>query len=283
MGDLDIDTRVHATGPSSFRATLSPEWEIWGPNGGYLAAVALRAAGAATGRARPVSLGAHFVGAGASREIDIDVVINRHTKVASSATATLTQDDRVVLVATVWGADGDLPGLVHHTDRSPLNGLTPPEDLQSAAELMAAVEGRTRHPFWSNIDHRPLDWVTDWASRGAQDPSTRAWYRFVPTDSFDDPWVDAARPLILVDLDSWPSATLAHVGDLEHYAPTIELAVRFVGSCSGSPWLYSAASAPVAAGGLIAASGEIWTRDGRLVALGGSTLLCRPSGRRPDR
>lgn len=106
--------------------------------------------------------------------------------------------------------------------------------------------------------------------------------RFVPTAAFADPWVDACRSLILIDLDSWPSVTRAHLGNLDHFAPTIELTARFVGSTFHEPWLLSEASAPVASGGLVAATGRIWSRDRRLVAIGGSTLLCRPAARRPD-
>ena len=46
MGDLAIDTAVRARGDGLFEATLSADWEIWGPMGGYVAACALRAAGA---------------------------------------------------------------------------------------------------------------------------------------------------------------------------------------------------------------------------------------------
>jgi hypothetical protein len=45
MGDLERDTRL-AGGEGRYTATLSRDWEIWGPNGGYLASLALRAAGA---------------------------------------------------------------------------------------------------------------------------------------------------------------------------------------------------------------------------------------------
>lgn len=45
MGDLDRDTAL--TGSAGrYTAALSEDWRIWGPNGGYVAAVALRAAGA---------------------------------------------------------------------------------------------------------------------------------------------------------------------------------------------------------------------------------------------
>lgn len=282
MEDLDTATRLERTSDSTFTTALSPAWEIWGPNGGYLAAVALRAAGVQMQRARPVSLTAHFVGAGASRSAEIAVTINRATKVATSATVTITQDERPLLVAVVWGSDDGLPGLTHHTSSRPQD-VPPPESLRTVAELTADIDGARPHPFWDNVEERPTSWIADWESRSAAEPERQSWYRFVPTATFSDPWVDAARSLILIDLDSWPAATMAHLGELDHYAPTVELNARFAGSAAEEPWLLSRAAAPVATDGLIAATGEIWSPSGRLLALGGSTLLCRPAARRPDR
>ena len=282
MGDLAADTTPEPTGPATFGCDLSPDWEIWGPNGGYLAAVAMRAAGVASGRDRPASINTHFVGAGRSAPVDITVEVNRETRVATSVTARITQEGRPLLVATVWGVDADLDGLEHHTSLGP-HDIAPPDGLASTTELMAGEEQIGRHAFWDNIEQRPLDWISDWEHREASEPTTRVWVRFVPTATFADLWVDACRSLILIDLDSWPSATRAHLGDLEHFAPTIELTARFIGSTLNEPWLLSEASAPVATGGLVAGTGRIWTADRQLVAIGGSTLLCRPAVRRPDR
>ncbi len=43
MGDFEIDTRVEGE-KGRYKATLSRAWELWGPSGGYVAAIALRAA-----------------------------------------------------------------------------------------------------------------------------------------------------------------------------------------------------------------------------------------------
>ena len=49
MGDLGVDTAVEALGDGRYRAHVSRDWEIWGPEGGYIASLALRAAGAESG------------------------------------------------------------------------------------------------------------------------------------------------------------------------------------------------------------------------------------------
>ncbi|HEY4332271.1 MAG TPA: thioesterase family protein [Ilumatobacteraceae bacterium] len=280
MGDLDIDTRLLATGPGSFAVELSADWEVWGPNGGYLAAIAMRAAGVTMARARPVSISAHFVGAGTSRATDVVVTISRATKVATSAMVTLSQDGRVLLTAAVWGADNDLAGLEHQTDGG-VAGMPAADGLPTVEERMAGVDNGPRYTFWDNFDHRPLHWIVDWENRSPSAAVTESWYRFVPTSTFADPWVDAARSLILIDVDGWPAAVLPHPRLTDYYAPTIELTARFVGPTGANPWLLSRAAAPAAAGGIIACTGEIWTPDGRLVAVGGSSLLCRDAARRP--
>jgi len=48
MGDLAADTAVVARGDRSLRSDVERGLEIWGPMGGYVAACALRAAGAST-------------------------------------------------------------------------------------------------------------------------------------------------------------------------------------------------------------------------------------------
>lgn len=280
MGDLAEATRVEQTGTNTFGAELSPDWEIWGPNGGYLASVALRAAAITSERARPVSIHAHFVGAGRTGPVQLRTEVNRATKVATSVTVHLEQEGRPWLVATVWGADDDLPGLEHQTGDKPT--APDPGDLPNMATLMAG-RGEAPHAFWSNLEQRPLGWIEDWDNRAIQEPTTSCWMKFVPTASYDDPWIDAARPLILIDLDAWSAANRAHVGELDFYAPTIDVTARFVGSTATESWLLSEAAAPAAGNGLVAATGKIWNRNRELVAIGGSTLLSRPAARRPDR
>ena len=265
MGNLDTDTAVRQTGDGSFIATLSSDWEIWGPNGGYLASVAMRAAGVAAQRSRPASINAHFVGAGYSGDVDITTIVNRSTRVATSVTVNVKQGDRPIMTAIVWGVDDDLAGLEHQSNAIP-DVTFDPEPLSSTSDRMEAA-GQPSHAFWSNLDVRPLDWIDDWENRGPSEPSVASWTRFVPATHFSDPWVDAARSLILIDLDAWPAGTRPHVGDLAHFAPTIEVTARFVGDTSHEPWLLCRSHTPRAADGLLVATAEVWTRDRQLVAI----------------
>jgi acyl-CoA thioesterase len=277
MGDLGNDTQV-AGANGSYTAMVSDDWELWGPQGGYIASLALRAAGAETGRARPASINVSYLSAAAFEPVDIDVVVTRTTRFASAASITMTQGDRTVLTAQVWGVDA-MGGIEHQTAATP--GVTNWQDLADIKDLLPD-DAEPPHPFWQNLQERPLNFVTDWQNRVPGEPTSDRWYRFVPASSFDDPWVDACRMVVLLDVDGWAAACAAHSSPMDYFAPTIEFTARFVG-VRGSEWLLSRARAPVATGGLVAATAELWNDDQtQLVATGGSTLLCLPSSRRPD-
>ena len=123
MARLDDDTAVTATSDDGvYSATLSPDWAIWGPMGGYIAAVALRAAGAACGRARPASFSAQFHGVADFAPIELRTRLLLTTRVATSVEVDIVQNDRSVLRATVWGVD-ELDGVEHHTAIRPAMGF----------------------------------------------------------------------------------------------------------------------------------------------------------------
>ena len=57
-----------------YSATLSPEWAVWGPSGGYVAAIALRAAMAHSRLARPASFHCHFLALGEFGPVELSVM-----------------------------------------------------------------------------------------------------------------------------------------------------------------------------------------------------------------
>jgi acyl-CoA thioesterase len=76
----------------------------------------------------------------------------------------------------------------------------------------------------------------------------------------------------------WPAASLAHADQeaLATVAVTVDLSVGFHRPADDE-WLLAEATAPLATGGLVAASGRVWDRAGALVASGGQTMMCRPA------
>ena len=275
MGDLERDTGVTG-GDGTYRASLSADWEIWGPNGGYLAAVALRAAGAHSGLARPASLLCHFLDVADFADVTLETTTLRRSRRAESTRVTMTQDGRAVLEALVWSVTGDLQGLVH--DAAPSPTVPGPDGLLSTEEHLGTDERPFR--FFSNFDERPLMWVDDWEHREPGEPVYRCWYRLRPEATFDDPWVDAGRLAIMVDTLEWPAAVRAHAGGTVAYiAPSLDLACRFhrMALAGDSGWLLVEARSPVADHGLVGGTAAVWDSHGRLLASGGQQMLCRPA------
>ncbi|HEX6312602.1 MAG TPA: thioesterase family protein [Acidimicrobiia bacterium] len=275
MGDLERDTAVETVERSTgrYRARLSRDWEIWGPNGGYLAVVALRAAGTHTRLGRPASFTCHFLGVADFDDVDLEVRPLRESKRAASLAVTMRQHDRPILEAVTWVV-GDVDGLEH--DAAPLPaGVAPPDELPAIGELVGSSPS-AYHRFWSNFEERPLTFIRNWEEREPGDPLVRSWFRYVPRDTFTDPFVDAGRALLLVDTLGWPAAVRAHRPELAYYAPSIDVSARFHARAPESPWLLVEARSPVARDGLVAAAASVWSTDGRLVASGGQQMLCRP-------
>lgn len=272
MGSLDHDTAVEG-GDGRYRAVLSEDWAIWGPNGGYVAAVALRAAGAHSSQPRPVSLLCQFLGVAAFDAVDIEVTTLRATKRAEAMRVSITQAGQPILEAMVWGAADELGGLQH--DDAPAPHAPPPEALRSLDDVEVADERRLR--FWSNIENRPLVLIEDWERRAAGDPEFVGWFRFRPDETFKDPFLDACRLAVLVDTLNWPAAARAYdQATLGYLAPSLDLACWFHRPASHEPWLLARAHSQVASGGLVAGTTALWDRNGRLLASGGQQMLCRP-------
>jgi acyl-CoA thioesterase II len=274
MGDLAVDTAIEGS-DGQYQARLSRDWEIWGPNGGYLAVIALRAAGAHTPLRRPATFSCHFLGVADFDVVDLDVRPVRESRRAASIAVSMTQAGKPILEALTWIV-GDVDGLVH--DAAPIPAVAGPEDLPSVEQLIAAEERGPYHAFWSNFEERPLAWLprAEWERREPADPSFQSWFRYVPRQTFDDPFVDAGRALLLADTVGWPAAVRAYRSDLPYYAPSIDVTVRFHAGAPETPWLLVEGRSPVARDGLVASSVSVWSADGRLLASGGQQMLCRP-------
>jgi len=276
MGDLGIDTAVTQVGESRYTATLSQEWEIWGPMGGYIASVALRAAGAASPFHRPASFFCQYLGVASFDAVDIEVTTLRSARTALAQRVTVTQAGRAMLEATVWSI-GEVEGLVHDVTEAP--DVAGPDGLPTIEELLTDEElaQGPGFPFWNNLQGKPLDFRRERPTSPGE-PVWRTWQRFTPTATFDDPWVDACRALVLIDVQSWPSSTPAHWGSAaleQYYAPSLDLYVAFHDPRPASEWLLTDGRGPIGRDGLMAWDGRLWSSDRRLIASGTGQLLCR--------
>jgi acyl-CoA thioesterase-2 len=281
VADLSVDSAVTpvADQPGRYTAKLSADWEIWGPMGGYVAAVALRAAGCEAGIPRPVSFACHYVGVASFDEVELEVRVAQRGRSAESIAVTMRQDgpkgERTILEALVRTA-APCDGYEHVAVRPPY--VLRPDQLRPLEELLP--DDVPVFPFWNNLEERPLQWNEVWPPPRPNPPEFKAWLRFREGETWDDPWVDACRSVLLADLVGWPAANQAHAHEGDpgrFYGPNLDLYVALHDAAPDQPWLLVEGDSSVAGGGLIGCTSRVWAGDGRLLASGTYQLLCRPN------
>lgn len=258
MGCLDIQSAAEKIGDGHYQLRLHEDWKVWGPNGGYLAACALRAAGAESQHALPVSYFGQYLRVPVFSEVNIHVDCIKPGRSASAYSVRMVQNDKLMLQAQVWTADSG-KGLEHCY-------FPHPSHFKPLAEAGQRPPVGPM-PFWDNLEIRQIK---------NDDGHFGHWYRFVPEFAPSDAFLDAARSLILIDTMQWPAAWHAHSAP-DYVAPSLDLYVRFHGNAEPSPWLFSNAVADTAKNGLLAGSGAVWNEAGNLVATGASQSLCIPT------
>jgi acyl-CoA thioesterase len=280
MGDLAADTSVEPVAGGRWAARLSEDWNIWGPNGGYVASVCLRAAGAACGLDRPATIACHYLAVGRFDVVDLEVDLLRATRRTAAIRVHMSQGGTPLAEATVWAVADDLDGYVWDEAEPP--AVPGPGDTPSVEDRLRGRPDAPRSPFSfaRNLQQKPVAWrdEEEWAVFPGGPHEARTWMRFVPAPAFDDPWVDACRSLILLDTWAWPAA-IGGVPASERdrfMAPNLDVTARFHADASASEWLLVDARAPVASRGLIGTEVAVWTEQGTLAASGGAQLLCRP-------
>jgi acyl-CoA thioesterase II len=272
VGDIERQTAVEDRGDGRFVAMVHADWEIWGPCGGYVAALALRAAGAASHLVRPASFFCHYLSVASFAPVDLVVTPLRSGRTVLAQRVAMSQDGRPVLDAMVWSV-GAVEGLEHEDVHPP--DVPDPDALPTWGDLRPD-EDRPTMPFWENFDQRPVEASRQWPPTEALPPTWRTWVRPRPTAAFEDPWVDAARSLIVLDVGSWPAGSRPHMYLAPPYiAPSLDLYASFQYPGVSSEWLLLDAHAPVAHGGLLSWTGRVWSRQRRLLVSGGGQAVFR--------
>jgi acyl-CoA thioesterase II len=275
VGDIAQQTAVEPQGDGRFTAMVHRDWEIWGPCGGYVAALALRAAGAAgpsDGSLRPASFFCHYLSVASFAPVDLVVTPLRAGRTVLAQRVAMSQEGRPVLEAMVWSV-GKVEGLEHEDVDPP--DVPGPEGVATPAERAPEMD-RPPMPFWDNFDQRPLTWADEWPPPGPLAPEWRTWVRAQPTARFADLWVDAARSLIVLDVGSWPAGSRPHMYlEPPYIAPSLDLYASFQYPGVSSDWLLLDSHSPVAHGGLLSWTGRVWSEERRLIASGGGQAVFR--------
>lgn len=222
-----------------------------GAHGGYVAGIALEAiADAVADPARtPRSLTVQLLESIAPGELLLDARLERAGRSLSSASVRALQGERTV--AAGLGAFGTGRASLARTDRA-MPAVPPPEDCEPLFAKPVPDAGASHV-----IEHRPA--APPLPLSGGDRAEILVWMRIVGTDE--------PSPADVVFLaDSGPPALY---GALSAFVPipSIEISVHFAPDPPGSPWVLGVFRSDVAGDGYATENGELWTPEGRLVAL----------------
>jgi acyl-CoA thioesterase len=262
------DTAIEDLGDGRFAAAMSERWWVGkGPNGGYVAAVILRAIQAAGGERPPRSLTVHFQRSPAAGPVEVAVEIERQGSRVTFLSARMTQAGKVQATALAvlsedWSDDG-------------FSELRMP-DAGAPGELLA-VDPEKLPPnaprMFQNYRARPA--LGEPAFSGGA-PRNGAWIRTREPHLLD-------APLAATFLDAWFPAPFIRLKG-PRPAPTIDYTVHFrsplppAGATPEDAYLVAFRS-NLARHGFFEEDGELWSADGTLLAQSRQlALLLDPTG-----
>jgi acyl-CoA thioesterase len=254
MPGFEADTAVEDLGGGRFGAEMSERWWVGkGPNGGYVAAVILRAIQARASAARaPRSLTVHFLTAPRAGAVEVMVEVEREGGRVTFLSARLKQDGATCATALAVLSE-------NWTD----DGFTEVEmpDAGEPGELSTIDPAAKGRPNMLH-NYRLCPALGEEAFSGGP-ARNGTWIRTREPRLLD-------APLAATLLDTWFPAPFVR---LEHQAgaPTIDYTVHFrsplplPGATPEDPYLIAFRS-KIARHGFFDEDGELWSADGVLLA-----------------
>jgi len=247
-------------------ADIREAWDIWGPNGGYLAAIALRAAGLRAGAGqRPAGISCQYLRRGRFGEARLEVEALKSGRNASCFGVTMIQASERTLAAQVWT-------LAAAAAAEPAYRELGMPDVPAPEALRPPRDDPGGFAFWRNFDLRYVSPERHGRANPAGARTTR-WVRFHGWEAGEDRFLADARALLLIDTLLWPAHWARRAEELDYVGPSLDVSVWFHASSARDDWLLADATAPLAGDGLVYGEGRVWARDGRLLASGASNMM----------
>jgi acyl-CoA thioesterase len=255
---FDRDTAVRAHGAGRFEARIDPGWfVVRGPNGGYIAAILLRALAEAVGDpARPPrSLTVHYTAPPTEGPAWIETRIERSGRSLTSVSARLLQGERLLALA--------LAAFSQPREALSFRDATPP-DVPPPERCVALPR---RIPIHERFEQR---WALGAPPFSGGDLALAGgWIRLAESEG--QRALDA--PLAAAFSDAWPPAVFGRLAEREATGgvPTIDLTIHFRSALPPSAWRPGDFALCVfrsryARDGFLEEDGEIWSPAGELLA-----------------
>ena len=244
---FDTDTAV-----TEGRATVSEDWfVVRGPNGGYLAAMLVKALdqAVAPGR-RPRSLTIHYTAAPVAGPVEITTTVERDGRSFTFLSARMEQGGK--LMANALAAySGERDGMAWREQEMP--DVPRPDSIEPLRRQPPIP------PFAWNWEMRPVTGALPFT--GADRAESGGWIRLLEPRALD-------HPLVAALTDAWFPAAFARLTAPEA-VPTVDLTIHFRGDPAVVPageHVLALFRSRHAGGGFVEEDGVIWAPDGTLLA-----------------
>jgi acyl-CoA thioesterase len=253
---FDRDTAVDALDPELgiHQGRIDPGWwVVQGPNGGYVAAILLRALALRVEPARaPRSLTVHYTARPEAGPVRIETRVEREGRSLSTVTARMLQGGRALALAL---AAFSRPRGGPRFDHLEMPAVAPPEACRS-------FPGRV--PLHDRYQYR---WaVGDPPGSGSSVALVGGWIRGEEPQTAD-------APLVAAFTDAWPPACFSWAKDRATLGavPTVDLTIHFrrdlpLSGALPEDFYLAVFRSRVAEQGFVEEDGEVWSRDGSLLA-----------------
>lgn len=228
-------------------------WVVRGPNGGYIAAILLRALAGAVDEGRaPRSLTVHYTAPPEEGPVRIEARVERVGRSLSTVSGRMLQGDRTLALAL---AAFSKPRAGPSFDDAKMPDARPPEECRSFDNVIPIHE---RYDYRFALGSPP--------GSGADRALLGGWIR-----SAEPRVADAA--LVAAFTDAWPPACFAWTSDRGEIGavPTVDLTIHFrrdlpLVNARADDFYLAVFRSRFAEQGFVEEDGEVWSRDGLLLA-----------------
>lgn len=266
--EFDRDTAVEPVSDGLWRATISDQWAVpRGPNGGYIAAVMLRAMEGAVGdpERAPRSLTLHYLRPPApGTAATIETTIERAGRTLTTVTARLVQDGKAMVLA-IGAFASDFPTVADYATPPPPELAAGPGALHTLDPAPGVPPIAHRAAMAPVFGPRPMS--------GGDEALTGGWLRLAQPRL-----ADAA--VLAFYADAWLPSPFTRL-TTPAPAPTIDLTIHFrtrlphPGMAEDDPVLARFVSS-TSQGGFFEEDGALWAPDGTLLAQSRQLALLIP-------
>lgn len=257
------DTAVVPAGPCRWRGRCDLAWSTpRGPNGGYIAAIVLRAMTAELDDPSrpPRSLTLHYLRPLREGDVEVEVTVERTGRTLTSLSARVTQGGTPCVIA-LGAFAGDFPSALDYADPPPT--VPAPEEIEPWALRPPAPPIALQFELRAALGPFPFS--------GGEEAVSGGWLRFAEPQPVD-------HAALAVCTDAWLPSPFPRLTEPVG-APTVDLTIHFRApevALDAGEHVLAVFRSRFSHGGFFEEDGELWAPDGRLLAQSRQLALLVP-------